>query len=61
MRKIVNATYMTLDGDIQNMQDWHFEYFGAEATKAAADQISGTDALIMGRKTYDGFSAAWPE
>jgi dihydrofolate reductase len=61
MRKIVNATYMTLDGDIQNMQDWHFEYFGEDATKTAADQLMSSDALIMGRKTYDGFSVAWPE
>jgi dihydrofolate reductase len=61
MRKIINATYMTLDGDIENMQDWHFEYFGEDAIRAAQDQLSACDALIMGRKTYEGFSAAWPE
>ncbi|GAA3372412.1 dihydrofolate reductase family protein [Streptomyces sannanensis] len=59
MRKIVNATYMTLDGDIANMQDWHFDYFGEEAAKAAGAQLFGSDALIMGRRTYDGFSEAW--
>lgn len=61
MRKIINATYMTLDGDISNMQDWHFEYFGDDAIKAAQAQLADSDALIMGRKTYEGFSAAWPE
>ncbi|KAA0017978.1 dihydrofolate reductase family protein [Antrihabitans cavernicola] len=59
MRKIVNATYLTLDGDMSNMADWHFDYFGEEAMKAATDQLAATDALIMGRKTYDGFSEAW--
>jgi dihydrofolate reductase len=59
MRKIVNATFMTLDGDIQNMADWHFEYFGDDAIRAASEQLLESDALIMGRKTYDGFSAAW--
>jgi dihydrofolate reductase len=59
MRKIVNATYMTLDGDSSNMQDWHFDYFGEDARKAAAAQLFGSDALIMGRKTYDGFYPAW--
>lgn len=59
MRKIVNATYMTLDGDSSNMQDWHMDYFGDEATKAANAQLLGSDALIMGRKTYDGFFPAW--
>src|ERR1700730_4658208 len=51
MRKIVNATYMTLDGDISNMQDWHFDYFGDQATKAAADQLGASDALIRSPKT----------
>jgi dihydrofolate reductase len=59
MRKIVNATYMTLDGDITNMQDWHFDRFGKEAEAAAQAQLYGSDALLMGRKTYDGFFPAW--
>jgi dihydrofolate reductase len=61
MGKIVNATYMTLDGDISNMADWHTDYFGDDATQAATAQLSGSEALIMGRATYDGFSNAWPE
>jgi len=61
VRKIVNSTYMTLDGDISNMADWHFNYFGEDATKAANSQLFGSDALIMGHETYKGFSAAWPE
>lgn len=60
MREIINATYLTLDGDMSNMGDWHMDYFGEEALKAATDQLSGSDALIMGRKTYEGFNAAWP-
>jgi dihydrofolate reductase len=59
MRKIVNATYMTLDGDIANMADWHFDYFGEQAIAAARAQLFSSDALIMGRETYDGFSQAW--
>lgn len=60
MGKIVNATYMTLDGDIQNLQDWHFEHFGKEAERAATAQMYTADALIMGRVTYEGFAQAWP-
>ncbi len=59
MGKLVNATYMTIDGDIQNMGDWHFEYFGEEAIKTAQEQLDAADALIMGRKTYDGMAPAW--
>ena len=61
MRRIVNATYMTLDGDISNMQDWHFDYFGDEAVRAASDQLFGSDALVMGRMTYEGFAPAWSQ
>lgn len=61
MRKFVNATYMTLDGDIANMGDWHFDYFGEDATRAAQEQLYSSDALIMGRMTYEGFAPAWTE
>jgi hypothetical protein len=55
----VNATYMSLDGDISNLEDWHFDYFDDEATKAAEAQLYDSDALIMGRETYEGFAPAW--
>ncbi|UOZ11138.1 dihydrofolate reductase family protein [Amycolatopsis sp. WQ 127309] len=61
MGRIVNATYMTLDGDITNMQNWHFTYLGEQAHAAVKAQLAASDALIMGRKTYDGFSQAWPQ
>lgn len=36
MRKIVNATCMTLDGGIENMADWRFDYFGEDAIRGAS-------------------------
>ena len=59
MGKIVNSTYMTIDGDITNMQDWHFEFWGDEASTAASAIMGAPEALIMGRKTYEGFYPAW--
>ncbi|WP_410620035.1 dihydrofolate reductase family protein [Amycolatopsis sp. cmx-8-4] len=61
MGRIVNSTYMTLDGDITNMQAWHWPFLGDDAMKAAQAQLAASDALIMGRKTYDGFSVAWQQ
>ncbi len=58
MGKIVSATYMTLDGDITNVHDWHGPFAWAEQAEA---QLSGSDALIMGRKTYDAWAAFWPQ
>jgi dihydrofolate reductase len=59
MGKIVNSTYMTIDGDITNMQDWHFEAWNDEAAEAAGEIMGAPEALIMGRVTYDGFFPAW--
>jgi dihydrofolate reductase len=60
MGKIVSSTYMSLDGDIENMQAWHFEYFGDEATRTAGRLLGAADALLMGRLTYEGFAEVWP-
>ncbi|MEV0649477.1 dihydrofolate reductase family protein [Phytomonospora sp. NPDC050363] len=56
MRKLVNSTYITLDGVIENPM-WTMPYFDADF---AAAQTEAADALLMGRATYDGFAAVWP-
>ena len=60
MGRIVNSTFMSLDGDIANMQAWHFEYWGDEAARTAEDVLGTAGALLMGRRTYEGFAEAWP-
>jgi dihydrofolate reductase len=59
MRKLINSTYITLDGVIENPM-WTMPYFDDEAAAYAGELTEGADALLMGRVTYDGMSAAWP-
>ncbi|MDH6463744.1 dihydrofolate reductase [Micromonospora sp. A200] len=59
MRKLINSTYITLDGVIENPM-WTMPYFDEEAAAFAGGQTDEADALLMGRITYDGMSAAWP-
>ena len=59
MRKLINSTYLTLDGVIEN-PTWTGPYFDAEAAAFAGELTSGADALVLGRATYEGFAAAWP-
>ncbi|MET7426497.1 dihydrofolate reductase family protein [Dactylosporangium sp. NPDC005555] len=59
MRKLINSTYLTLDGVIENPM-WTSPYFAEEAAEVATELTNGADALLMGRATYDGFSQAWP-
>ncbi|MEP6563176.1 MAG: dihydrofolate reductase family protein [Nakamurella sp.] len=59
MRKLVNSTYLTLDGVIENPM-WTGPYFDEEASAFAGALTDAADALLMGRATYDGMSVAWP-
>jgi dihydrofolate reductase len=59
MRRLINSTYITLDGIIENPM-WTMPYFDDEAAAFAGEQTDGADALLMGRATYEGFAAAWP-
>ena len=59
MRKLINSTYITLDGVIENPV-FTMPYFDDEASAFAGEQTEAADTLLMGRKTYDGFAAAWP-
>jgi dihydrofolate reductase len=59
MRKLINSTYITLDGVIEDPA-WTSPYFDDEASAFAASLTDAADAMLMGRVTYDGMSVAWP-
>jgi dihydrofolate reductase len=61
MRKIINSTYISLDGVIEAPHEWP----PTEASDPAAEGIQtdlllSCDAVVMGRRTYDGFAPVWP-
>jgi dihydrofolate reductase len=61
MRKIVSNMFISLDGVIDGLEDWHFPYFNDEMG-AAVDYVFGpADTLLLGRETYDEHAGAWPE
>ncbi|MEU8773343.1 dihydrofolate reductase family protein [Streptomyces sp. NPDC048606] len=61
MRKTVNSTYVSLDGDTERIDQWSFEYWSDDLERYAHRLLFAADALLMGRETYVNFAAAWSE
>jgi dihydrofolate reductase len=61
MRKITAGLFVSLDGVVEDPQDWHFPYFNDEMGEAVTNQLATADTLLLGRKTYDSFAGAWPD
>jgi dihydrofolate reductase len=62
MRRIINSTFITLDGVIEGPHLWpSLGRPGDErAVRIQTDLLLASDGLLMGRRTYDSFAAAWP-
>jgi dihydrofolate reductase len=70
MGKIAITEFMSVDGVIEDpggAEDfkhggWSFEFSrGEEGDKFKVDETMGSEALLLGRTTYEGFAAAWPQ
>jgi dihydrofolate reductase len=69
MGRIVVTEFMSLDGVIEGPggdgsfrhRGWSFEISrGDEGDKFKLDETLSSEALLLGRVTYEGFAAAWP-
>jgi dihydrofolate reductase len=70
MGKLVVTEFISLDGVIEDpggSEDyeyggWSFEYDrGKDGDQFKQDELEAADASLLGRVTYEGFAAAWPE
>ena len=60
MRTIVESTLVSADGVIGDPPQWAMGYRDEEVQAEALDRLSGSDAMLMGRVTYELFAATWP-
>jgi dihydrofolate reductase len=61
MRDITCSTFVSLDGVVNHMDKWHFDYVDDESDALALEQLRAADAMLMGRRTYEVYAGAWPE
>ena len=58
MSRLINTTAMTVDA-VTDVAEWFVSEGGHD--RAARDLFAGTAGMVMGRKTYEGLAAYWPE
>src|SRR5690242_12957387 len=74
MRKIVVSEFVSLDGVMQapgrQEEDtsgsfkhggWSFKFHDDQVPRYKLDELSASDALLLGRKTYEIFAGYWPK
>ena len=70
MARIVATEFMSLDGVIEDpggSEDfkhggWSFEISsGDDGMQFKVDETMRSEAMLLGRRTYEGFAEAWPE
>lgn len=61
MRRIVNSTYISLDGVVEQPHEWPtIERPSDErGDRIQWDLLRACDAVLMGRRTYEGFAPVW--
>lgn len=68
MRKLVVSEFVTLDGVMEDPGGaeafahggWTWQYQHEAIGKIKFDELAASDALLLGRVTYEGFAKAWP-
>lgn len=62
MPRIINSTYITLDGAVENPHLWPSPQTGGSEIpyEIQSELLNGCDAVLMGRRTYESFAAVWP-
>jgi dihydrofolate reductase len=59
MRKLIEATLVSLDGVVGSPEEWALPYWDEENKEYGHAQLADVDAFLLGRVTYEKFAATW--
>jgi dihydrofolate reductase len=60
MGQLIIHTAVTINGAFEAPTPEHWLVLDPDSSQASLDQIVLADALVLGRKTYEGLAAVWP-
>jgi dihydrofolate reductase len=59
MRRLIESTLVTLDGVIEDPARWAGPYLDEAFQQAAYERLRRSDAMLMGRRTYELLERDW--
>jgi len=59
MRKLIVSEFLSLDG-VMEQPSWTFEFGSPQQEQYKYEELFASDALLLGRVTYEAFAQAWP-
>lgn len=60
-RNLIVSEFLTLDGVMEAPEEWTYQFFSEEQQDYKHDELFASDALLLGRETYESFAGAWPD
>jgi dihydrofolate reductase len=61
MRKVIAVEFVSLDGVMESPEEWAFSYSNDEMEEANASGMAASDAMLLGRVTYQEFASFWAD
>jgi len=57
VRKVVAVELVSVDGVMESPEEWAFSYSNDEMEEANASGMAASDAMLLGRVTYEALAA----
>jgi dihydrofolate reductase len=60
VRKVISGLFISLDGVTESPDQWQFDHFDEGMMEALNSHLTGEDAVLLGRVTYQDWAGYWP-